>query len=278
VDPYWWLGAGFSVYNFATNAPLVLIDPSGGKEKPYEKGKSKPITKVPNTDTPIWKKDANGKDLIGVYCENSIKGYNCHSYAWHNSGADTNDENDSNNANQEENAPRWDNSPSDDIAEQKALQLRNDVRNKEGDRVIYYQDEDGNGAWSENEPIAHSAIVDKVDADGNTTEVRGKMGYGPISYNHPGAPGYYPGDNNGNKFTRAYFRVSGNYQNLGNIRFDSDTAIPVMKSDGKTIDYLIVQDLNTGKDYGVNRNENGSYSWHQSEENTQDSGSQTKKK
>ena len=33
------------------------------------------------------------------------------------------------------------------------------------------------------------------------------------------------------------------------FRFDSDTAIPVMKEDGISIDYFIVQDLNSIKDY-----------------------------
>ncbi|MFM9986066.1 MAG: RHS repeat-associated core domain-containing protein [Flavobacteriales bacterium] len=258
VDPFWWLGTGTSPYNFALNVPIVMIDPSGGKERPYVKGKSKPIQELPNTKTPAYNYDKQGEST--GWHPNCALAYNCHSYAWHNSGQDTYDPYGDNA--EFSKAPLWDQNATDDIEEQNPLQLRSDIRNKVGDRVIYYQDSNGDGEWSLDEPIAHSAIVDEVDSDGNTTVVRSKMGEEGISYNHPGAPGFYEKDGD-KKLSRTYMRVSGNYQNLYGIRFDSDTAIPVMKADGKTIDYLIVQDLNTGKDYGVTRNANGSYSFYE---------------
>lgn len=50
--------------------------------------------------------------------------------------------------------------------------------------------------------------------------------------------------------------VEPNYQTLGNIKFDSNTSRP--GSDGQQI----VKDINTGKDFGVIRNNDGSYRWY----------------
>jgi hypothetical protein len=53
----------------------------------------------------------------------------------------------------------------------------------------------------------HSAVVTTVDKEGNTTTITGKMGQGEISTNHPDAPNYYKKDSEGNKTSRAYFRI-----------------------------------------------------------------------
>jgi RHS repeat-associated protein len=231
-----------SPYNFVANCPVVLIDPDGKKEKPYEKGKSKPVQEVPNTQTPVHFYDPNGNPT-GIH-PNSDIAYNCHSFAWHNSEGDKNDEI----GNNLPYAPKWDNNPKDDIKEQRAKQLHKDVRNKVGDKVIYYQDVNGDGIWQENEPIAHSALVKEIDREGNTVTVEGKMGESGMSVNHPGAPGYYETDN-GNRLSRAYFRTNGNIQKLGNIEFDSNA---IRKGENGE---LIAQDIKTGKDYGVTRDE-----------------------
>jgi RHS repeat-associated protein len=254
LDILFFTSPSLSPYLFVANNPLVLIDPDGKKERPFEKGKSKPIVQVPNTATPIEYFNENGNRHLNA------NAFNCHSYAWHKSKGDSNDQIGSNYPE----LPRWDNNPADDIREQNAKQLHTDVRNKVGDIVIYYFDANSNGIYQEDESIAHSAIVSKVDKDGFTTEVTGKMGEAELATNHPGAPGYYETDNlmpDGNLLTRAYFRVDANIQKLGGIEFDSNLAKPVKDATGKT-KYLIVQDLNTGKDYGVTRNDNGSYSFY----------------
>ncbi len=191
------------------------------------------------------------------YHPNAKNAYNCHSYAWHKSQGDPYDLTGKN----DPNLPLWDNDPADDIKEQRAKQLHSDVRNRVGDKVIYYQDVDGNGKWDEGEPIAHSAIVREVDKYGNTVTVEGKMGQAGMSVNHPGAPGYYETDNltsTGNQLSRAYFRVGAKVQKVGNVSFDSNMARPVKDESGNT-QYLIIQDLDTGKAYGVTRDEAGAY-------------------
>jgi hypothetical protein len=70
-------------------------------------------------------------------------------------------------------------------------QLKPDETNIDGDRVIYFLDNNADGIYNFGESIEHSAIVYNVDTDGNTIEVIGKMGQVPISINHPDAPGYY---------------------------------------------------------------------------------------
>ncbi|MFN6378639.1 MAG: RHS repeat-associated core domain-containing protein [Flavobacteriales bacterium] len=254
LDILFFTSSSLSPYLFVANNPLVLIDPDGKKERPFEKGKSKPIVKVPNTATPIEYYNENGNRHLNV------DAFNCHSFAWHKSKGDSYDQIGTNYPE----LPRWDNNPADDIREQNAKQLHTDVRNKVGDIVIYYFDSNSDGIYQEDESIAHSAIVSKVDKDGFTTEVTGKMGEAELATNHPGAPGYYETDNlmpDGNLLSRAYLRVDANIQKLGGVEFDSNLAKPVKDSTGKT-KYLIVQDLNTGKDYGVTRNDNGSYSFY----------------
>jgi RHS repeat-associated protein len=272
-DPLEYLAPSLSPYVFAANSPIVLIDPDGEKEKPYEKGKSKPVTEVKNTATPAYIYNKTG--TVTGYDPNAANAYNCHSYAWHKSVGDGRDLV----GNNDPNLPKWDNDPSDDINEQNARQLHKDVRNKVGDRVIYYQDVNGDGTWQDGEPIAHSAIVSEVDKQGNTVAVTGKMGQAGISTNHPGAPGYYETDNGeatGNKLSRAYLRVGSNIQKVGAVTFDSNGARPVKDDNGKT-KYLIIQDINTGKAYGVTRDSKGLYHFYpSSKENSKPTTKKTK--
>jgi hypothetical protein len=190
-----------------------------------------------------------GGTAIGVDFTSGQDAYNCHSYAWHKAVGDTRDEMGTN----KPDLPLWDNDPTDDIKEQGAELLHKDVRNRVGDKVIYFHDVDKNGVYDEGEPIAHSAIVKEVDKYGNTVTVEGKMGESGMSVNHPGAPGYYETDDltsTGNKLSRAYLRVDANIQKVGNVRFDSNMARPVKDESGNT-QYLVIQDLDTGKAYGV---------------------------
>ncbi len=53
-DPQGFTSPSLSPYIFAANSPIVFIDPDGEKEKPYEKGKSKPVQEVKNTATPAY--------------------------------------------------------------------------------------------------------------------------------------------------------------------------------------------------------------------------------
>ncbi len=52
-----------------------------------------------------------------------------------------------------------------------------------------------------------------------------------------------------NRLSRVYLRTNGNIQKLGNIEFDSNA---IRKGENGE---LIAQDIKTGKDYGVTRDE-----------------------
>jgi len=69
-------------------------------------------------------------------------------------------------------------------------------------------DANNNGQYDPGETIDHSAVVHKVNENGYTTEVIGKMGQAGISINHPNAPGYYNTNAAGQTTSRAYFRSS----------------------------------------------------------------------
>ena len=242
LDPLANTSPSLSPYNFAANCPIVLIDPDGEKEKPYEKGKSKPVQEVVSTRT-VLKMNASYRT---INCPENTSAYNCHSFAWHKSKGDTYD----GVGNNDPNIPKWDNDPTDDIKEQRAKQLHKDFRNKVGDKVIYYQDVNEDGVWQDDEPIAHSALVKEIDKQGNTLTVEGKMGQAGMSTNHPGAPAYYEtdyGESTGIKLSRAYFRTDGNIQTLGNTQFDSNA---IRKGENGV---LIAQDIKTGNDFGVTR-------------------------
>jgi RHS repeat-associated protein len=204
-----------SPYSYVRNNPIIRIDPNGMKDTTFVKGKDKEVKPKPGTETPInyvvdpttgkVKLDKNGNPILTPKSKNA---YNCHSYAWHNSQGDANDQNNANSYPLAIGLTKWDNDPADDIKEQKAVQLDPKVDNKPGDKVIYFVDRNGDGKYTPGETIEHSAVVTKVSATGNTTEVTGKMGMSGISVNHPNAPGYYQKDASGSKTTRAYFRLN----------------------------------------------------------------------
>ena len=210
VDPMADKYPGISPYAYCAWNPVKLVDPDGRKDRPFRQGIDKEVSENIKTRTPVYIYNDIGK--ITDFHPDHKKAYNCHSYAWHNSKGDSNPQSimpcDIKEVDEE--LPKWDNNPADDIIEQGAVQLGADENNLEGDRVIYYSDENGNGRYDDGEYIAHSAIVLTVDAEGYTTTVIAKMGAGGISVNHPCAPGYYEKDNNpctGNEVTlsRAYF-------------------------------------------------------------------------
>ncbi|MBP8600443.1 MAG: RHS repeat-associated core domain-containing protein [Candidatus Saccharicenans sp.] len=184
----------WNLYAFCHNNPVTYWDPDGSKDLPFNPAKDRAITRIAGTATPV---------IIG----NSFnkKAYNCHSYASHNSKGDPTDP-----RNAELVAVgvrKWDQNPDDDIFSQGYRSLDPDAPNKPGDRVLYFVDSNGNGKYDKGEPIIHSAIVQEVDSQGNTTLVIGKMGEQEISINHPNAPGYYDKANDKTTPTlRNYFR------------------------------------------------------------------------
>ncbi len=212
VDPLSDKYPNLTPYAYCANNPVVLVDPDGRKDRPFNAKTDKPITPQKGTETPIQYYDVNGYSFS---LNSMLKVYNCHSYAWHNSQGDPDPAlND---------IPqsilggfgfclfRWDNNPADDIKQQSARQLGNDENNISGDIVIYYTDTDANGRYDDGEFISHSAVVKTIDKKGYTTEVIAKMGKCPISENHPDAPGYYqkaynPETNQKESQSRAYFR------------------------------------------------------------------------
>jgi hypothetical protein len=164
------------------------------KDTTFVEGQDKPISQQEGTATPI----INPNGTINT------NAYNCHSYAWENSQGDPTD---SRNANLvQKGVTKWDNNPDNNMGGY--TQLGTNDPNQQGDRVIYYSDTNGNGKYDPGENIEHSAVVQTVDKNGNTTTVIGKMGQAGMSENHPTAPGYYGTDTNGNPTSRAYFRNS----------------------------------------------------------------------
>ena len=185
-------------YVYCYSNPVIFHDPTGKKDKPFDKTKDRYPNPDPKTATP---KIINGKI--------NKNAYNCHSYAWEDSkGAPTDKRNE---RIVKYGVTKWDDNPDNNMGGYK--QLKNSEPNKPGDRVIYYVDDNKNGQYDKVEPIGHSAIVHKVDKEGNTTLVRSKMGENGISINHPGAPGFY--DTFKFKSTkRAYLKKNGNKNNV----------------------------------------------------------------
>jgi len=198
----------WSPYCYVRNNPIYHIDPTGMKDTSFVKGKDKPVKDQPGTETPPVLYDLNGNPIANA------NAYNCHSFAWHDSKGDpTDDDNDDMVA---AGMPKWDNNPDDDMVGYS--QLGSNEKNQIGDKVIYFVDnkgkgKSGNGKYDNDETIVHSAIVNAVDNNGNTTEVIAKRGYKGISINHPLAPGYYDKDiKTGQPTSRAYFRANRTYK------------------------------------------------------------------
>ncbi len=199
VDPMADKYPSVSPYAYCVWNPMKLIDPDGRKDRPFREGIDQRITPESGTSTPL-------RLRFGIYIYPNKEAYNCHSYAWHNSLGDPNHPKSDEYRVDGVLLPRWDNSPADDIIEQKAIQLKSDEDNICGDIVIYYWDSDKNGRYDDGEVIIHSAIVVDVDDEGYTTLVRAKRGADCIAENHPDAPYYYD-KYNGEKTSRAYFRI-----------------------------------------------------------------------
>jgi RHS repeat-associated protein len=197
VDPLERVKNNLSTYQYVNNNPIFYRDPDGQKEKPFNALFDKPITRISGTAT--------------YFKDGPSKAYNCHSFAWHNSMGDMSDSRNRNVIAM--GAWRWDNFPDDDIREYSAIQLSSNTPNIVGDKVVYYVDLNGNGQWDEGEPIYHSAVVEEVDNEGNTTVVGAKMGQSELALNHPGADNYYnevldkDDPNYTMKILRTYFRV-----------------------------------------------------------------------
>ena len=199
-----------SNYVYCSNNPIIVIDPNGMKDEPYNTKKHKPFTPTSHssTATPI-KGIVIGKMTISYDMQSWFSCYNCHSFAWHDAKGDKNPGIlDIPTALDGTSLFRWDNSPADDIKEQKAIQLEENEDNIIGDKVIYYTDVNNNGKYDDGEDITHSAVVSAVDENGCTIEVTAKCGQDGIYSNHPDAPEYYKYDKDGNPTKRAYFRVT----------------------------------------------------------------------
>ena len=184
-----------STYAYCHANPVNLIDDDGMKDKAFMLGKDKPITIKEGTSTIFFQ---NGRIIDN---EMAKIAYNCHSYAWENSQGDPSDP--KNRWLVKHGVLKWDEDPSNNMVGYTQLDFNSP--NIIGDRVIYYYDSNQNGRYDKDENIVHSAIVDAVDKEGNTTIVRAKMGQEGISYNHPRAKNYYEGT------SRAYFRKQLNH-------------------------------------------------------------------
>jgi len=191
VDTLWEKSVDVGPYVYCYSNPVIFHDPTGKKDKPFDKTKDKYANPNPKTATPINRTDPKKNKRV----------YNCHSYAWEKSKGDPSDPR--NKYVVSIGATRWDNNPDNNMDNYE--QLKNDEPNKPKDRVIYYVDSNHNGSYDKGEVISHSAIVHKVDKEGNTILVKSKMGQNGISVNHPRAPKFYDNEN-GQPTNRAYFR------------------------------------------------------------------------
>ena len=189
------LSDGPALYQYVNSKPTVFVDPLGLKGAAVGFNSTGNMMLGTGSRTRgCWgpwackekePTDAERKDIdqvVGSSQEDAPRSekYNCHSYAFHCSKGDPSDWRNLA-LNQ---PPRYDVSPDDDLEEQGYTELIADEPNKVGDRVLYGNDSNKNGTLEPGE-ITHSAIVRKVDAEGNTTEVIGKWGDGAIQVHHP---------------------------------------------------------------------------------------------
>lgn len=210
VDPMSDKYPSTSPYAYCRNNPIILVDPNGSKDRPFNRHTDSPTTKIKGTSTPIRKLSC-GTINIKFDKISILTSYNCHSYAWHNSKGDKNPQKgDIPHALDGSELPLWDNNPADDIKEQNARQLDPSEDNIPGDIVIYYTDKNSNNQYDDGEFITHSAVVKTVDEEGYTTEVIAKDGDKCLVVGHPDAPGYYKKDKDNNPTKRAYFRIPTN--------------------------------------------------------------------
>ncbi len=140
-------------------------DDSNDGDKPIDKNYKGKTKTAPAT--PFFDKNGNP----------NTSAYNCHSFAWCNSLGDPNDP-----VNQQLvklGITRWDNNPTNNTGGYTPIQF-NDT-NQIGDRLIYY-------AWDNKLKKViptHSAVVTRIDQQGNTVEVESKWGQAPRFKHHP---------------------------------------------------------------------------------------------
>ena len=191
MDPMCEKYYGISPYAYCGGNPVNRIDPDGMKDTIFVQGQDKPVSDLPNTETPLFYPD---------YTINP-SAYNCHTFAWSYPNGDPTDI-------EHQEFPRWDEHPENNMGGY--TQLDSNEPNVPDDRVIYYVDVNEDGVFQYGEHISHSAIVYSVDNNGYTTAVISKRGELGISINHPRAPGFYNTDN-GRPTSRAYFRENQKY-------------------------------------------------------------------
>ena len=108
VDPLSDKYPNLTPYAYCANNPVVLVDPNGRKDRPFNAKTDKPITPQQGTETPIQYYDVN---RYSFSLNSMLKVYNCHSYAWHNLQGEPNPAQDNIPTLNGTNLPKWDNNP-----------------------------------------------------------------------------------------------------------------------------------------------------------------------
>ena len=185
----------------------MLIDPNGMKDTTAtSKPVSADVEKAEKENKPQGEITPESPATPRYNADGTINKdcYNCHSFAWENSqGSST----DSENSDYPNNLwPKWDNNPTNNT--QGYAPISFDQANQVGDRVIYYNTDDNGKVVP-----THSAVVTKVDKNGNTTQVTSKWGEFGVYKHHPrDVPSSYSVDAptakaNGTTYsTRVYYR------------------------------------------------------------------------
>ena len=108
VDPLSDKYPNLTPYAYCANNPVVLVDPDGRKDRPFNAKTDKPITSQRGTATPIQYTYNDKGELI--YSSNSSKNaYSCHSYARHNLQGEPNPAQDNIPTLNGTSLPKWDN-------------------------------------------------------------------------------------------------------------------------------------------------------------------------